>query len=248
MRQSFVRRTRKPLLPVRKTPPNLSWCKGLRDLDTIRFDLENQLKERMKKANRVFYSLRRNVAFKVNMRIKLGLYKSMILSVLSYRSSCCNLNRGDMRNLERFQRKVVSWITNSKTLSYIEQLRLSNLLPLPMYYQLIDLLLLSSPQQIQPKNTKQPVLPGNRSMRRDDYFDITKKRLKKSRGEFFFRTQRIANRLHHSIDFGNQHGLKHRILKQMWNDIMMRYKPENVCTWQICCDCQHCRETWTNFL
>ena len=37
------------------------------------------LEERMKKANRVFYSLRRNVAFKVNMRIKLGLYKSMIL-------------------------------------------------------------------------------------------------------------------------------------------------------------------------
>ena len=92
----------------------------------------------MKKANRVFCSLRRNVAFKVNMRIKLGLYKSMILPVLMYGSSCCNLNRGDMRNLERFQRKVVSWITNSKTLSYIEQLRLSNLLPLPMYYQLND--------------------------------------------------------------------------------------------------------------
>ena len=157
------------------------------------------------------------------MRIKLGLYKSMILPVLMYGSSCCNLNRGDMRNWERFQRKVVSWITNSETLSYIE-LRLSNLLPLPMYYQLNDLLLLSSLQQIQPTNTKQPVLPGNRSMRRDDYFDLTKKRLEKSRGEFFFRTQRIANRLHHSIDFGNQHGLKHGILKQMWNDIMTNQK------------------------
>ena len=112
-----------------------------------------------------------------------------------------------MRNLERFQRNVVSWITNSETPSYIEQIRLSNLLPLKMYYQLNDLLL-SSLQQTQPTNTKQPVLPGNRSMRRDDYFDLTKKRLEKSRGEFFFRTQRIANRLHHSIDFGNQHGLK----------------------------------------
>ena len=183
------------------------------------------------------------------MPIKLGLYKSMILPVLMYGSSCCNLNRGDiMRNLERFQRKVVSWITNSKTLSYIEHLRLSNLLPLPMYQQLKDPLLLSSLHQIQPANTKQPVLLGNRSMRRDDYFDLTKKRLEKSRGEFFFRTQRIANRLHHSIDIRNQHSLKHGILKQMWNNIMMRYKPENVCTWQICCDCQNCRETWTKFL
>ena len=153
-----------------------------------------------------------------------------------------------MRNLERFQRKAVSWITNSKTLSYIEQLRLSNLLPLPMYSQLNDLLLISSLQQIQPTNTKQPVLPGNRSKRRNNYFDLTKKRIKKSRGDFFFRTQSIANRLHHSIDFGNQHSLKHRILKQKWNDIIMRYKSENVFTWQICCDCYHCRETWNNFL
>ena len=44
--------------------------------------------ERMKKANRVFYSWRRNVAFKIKMRIKLGLYKSMILPVLMYGSSC----------------------------------------------------------------------------------------------------------------------------------------------------------------
>ena len=212
------------------------------------FTWKIHLEERMKKANRVFYSLRRNVAFKINMRIKLGIYKAMILTVLMYGSSCCNLNRGDMRNLEWFQRKVVSWITNSKTMSYIEQLRLSNLPPLPIYYQLNGLLPLSSLQQIQPTNTKQPVLPGNRSMRRDDYFDLTKKRLEKSRGEFFFRTQRIANRLHHSIDFGVQHGLKHRIQKQMWNDMMMRYKPENVCTWQICCNCQNCRDTWTNFL
>ena len=224
---------------------------GVKDLGIwIQSDLtwKIHLEERMKKANRVFYSLRRNVAFKVNMRIKLGLYKSMILPVLMYRSSCCNLNREDMRNLELFQRKVVSRITNSKTLSYIEQLRLSNLLPLPMYYQLNDLLLLSSLQQNQSTNTKQPVLPGSRSMSRDDYFELTKNRLENSRGELFFCTQRIANGLLHSIEFGNQHSLKHRIQKQMWKDTMMRYKPENVSTWQICCDCQHCRETWTNFL
>ena len=83
---------------------------GVKDLGIrIQSDLtwKIHLEERMKKSNRVFYSLRRNVAFKVSMRIKLGLYKSIILPVLIYGSSCCNLNRGDMRNLERFQRKVV---------------------------------------------------------------------------------------------------------------------------------------------
>ena len=155
---------------------------GVKDLGIrIKSDLtwKIHLEERMKKGNRVFYSLRRNVAFKNIMRIKLGLYKSMILPFLMYGSSCCNLNRGDMRNLERTQRKVVSWITNSNTLSDIEQLRLSNILPFTMYYELNDLLLLSRLQQLQPTNTKQPVLPGNRSMRRDNYFDLTKKTTRK---------------------------------------------------------------------
>ena len=79
---------------------------GVKDLGIrIQFDLtwKIHLEERMKKANGVFYSLKRNVAFKVNMRIKLGLYKSLILSVLMYGSSCCNINRRDMRNLDWFQ-------------------------------------------------------------------------------------------------------------------------------------------------
>ena len=91
---------------------------GVKDLGIwIKSDLtwKIYLEERMKKANRVFYSLRRSVAFKVNMCIILGLYKSMILPVLMYGSSCCDFNRGDMRNLEWFQRKVVSGITNSET-------------------------------------------------------------------------------------------------------------------------------------
>ena len=179
------------------------------------------------------------------MRIKLGLYKSMILAVLMCGSSCCILNQGDMRNLERFQRKVVSWITNSKTLSYIEQIRLSNLLPLPKCYELNDLLLLSGLKQNQSSNTKQPVLPGNRSMRRDDYFDLTKKT-----------TRKISRRILLSHPKDSQQTsftaltseINTQNLKQMWNDIMMRYKPENVCTWHICCGFQHCRETWTNFI
>ena len=65
---------------------------------------------------------------------------------------------------------------------------LPNLLPLPMNYQLNDPLLPSSLQQIQPTNTKQPLLPGNRSIRRHNNFELTKKRLKKSRCECFFRT------------------------------------------------------------
>ena len=49
---------------------------GVEDLGSwIQLDLTWKIhsEERMKKPNRVFYSLRRNVAFKVKMRIKLGL-------------------------------------------------------------------------------------------------------------------------------------------------------------------------------
>ena len=42
---------------------------------------------RMKKANGVLYSIRRNVAFKVDIFVKLGLYKSLVLPVLLYELS-----------------------------------------------------------------------------------------------------------------------------------------------------------------
>ena len=68
------------------------------------------LNERLKKANKILYSLRQNVAYNVNTFVKLGLYKSILLPVLTYGCHCANFLRKDLQKLEFFQKKVVKWI------------------------------------------------------------------------------------------------------------------------------------------
>ena len=98
---------------------------------------KTHIEERLKKMNEVLYLLRQNIALQFRQEIKLGLYKSLILPVLLYGSACTNLNRGELQKLERFQKKVVKWILGQKVMPYPNQLRLLNILPLPMFMQLV---------------------------------------------------------------------------------------------------------------
>ena len=59
---------------------------------------KQHIEERMKKANKVLYMLKRNVATKVNTLVKLGLYESLILPVLLY-------GRTEIQILEKFQKR-----------------------------------------------------------------------------------------------------------------------------------------------
>ena len=96
---------------------------------------------RMSKASKTFYCIRRNLEFKVKMRIKLGLYKSLTLPVLTYGLIICNFSRNDLGRLEKFQKKVLKWIRGNGSV-YTEQLRLLNILPLALFLQLNDLLMM----------------------------------------------------------------------------------------------------------
>ena len=72
--------------------------------------------------------------------MKLGLYKSLLLPVLTYGLIISNISRNDLGRLERFQKKVLKWITGNDS-DYTEQLRLLNILPLGLFLQLNDLLM-----------------------------------------------------------------------------------------------------------
>ena len=97
------------------------------------------IKERLRKANKVPNFLRRNVAVKVQTFVKLGLYKSLILPMLLYGFACVFTSRADLHLLENYQKKVVRWITGNKTMSYLSQMKILNILPLPMFLRLSDM-------------------------------------------------------------------------------------------------------------
>ena len=62
---------------------------------------------RMKKAKSVFHLPKRNFSYKLQSTCKLGLYKLLLLPVLTYGFYCASLSRADMKNREKFQNRVV---------------------------------------------------------------------------------------------------------------------------------------------
>ena len=83
------------------------------------------------KSYSVLQLLPREIAYNVNMRVKTCLYKSLILPNLIYGIQCIYLPSSIITILGKFQKKVVNWIC--RTGSYTQQIRMLNILPLPIY-------------------------------------------------------------------------------------------------------------------
>ena len=93
------------------------------------------------KAFRVFHMIKRSVS-NLGQKAKLDLYKSMIVPILTYASPCYGLSKYIITELENVQRRIVKWIIPHMD-SYKDRLIEISLLPLPMYIQINNLLLLS---------------------------------------------------------------------------------------------------------
>ena len=76
------------------------------------------IEEKRKKANKVFYMLKRKFAIKVNIFVKLGSYKSIILPALLYGFTFLIAGRTEIQILEKFQKEEVKWITGIKDTKY----------------------------------------------------------------------------------------------------------------------------------
>ena len=167
----------------------------------------------MKKADSVFYLLKKNFSYKTQATCKLGLYKSLLVPVLTYGFYCTALSRADMKCLEKFHRRVVQWITCSKVSSCISQLRLLNLLPVLMFLQLSDILLLAKLSN----ESIQLLLQTNENLGgRTEYFKLPTTRTERTKGDFTLRTCRLITNLHEVMDFSVTTGLKERILAIKW--------------------------------
>ena len=202
--------------------------------------------ERLNKANRALYQLRRNVSPKVNVSVKLGLNKSILLPILLYKMNCVLLSRGSTRDLESFQKRALNWVCYKSNRSYLQQLRLLNVLPLPLFMQCNDYLLMSKLLVEGEHNINIPTCnpeSGSSTM----FFKLNKCKKEKTRGEFVYRTCRIVNRINEKIQFANPLCLKSRIISLMWKFVDNRFFDSNPCTWQLCCDCCDCRNIWTSF-
>ena len=189
----------------------------------------------LKKANRALYLLRRNVSPKIKLSVKLGLYKSILLPLLLYGMNCVRLSRGSTRDLKSFQKRALNWVCYESNRSYLQQLRLLNVLPLPLFMQCNDILLMSKLLVEGEHNISIPTYNPESGMS-TMFFKLNKCKKEKTRGECVYRTCRIINRMNEKIQFANLLGLKLRIVSLMWKFVDNRFSDSNPCKWQLCCD------------
>ena len=188
------------------------------------------------KALKTFYMLKRNTPKGLPMRVKLNIFKSMILQVLLYGSSCWAASIKMLRLIEKVQEKALTWVNGRN--DYVTNLMQCNILPLTLYMQLLDLLFMSK------------MLNGYYKIDATEYFCLKEfdratrlsekhffelPKIKKSiyQQEFWLRTCKLVNILPNSIDFSNHQGLKPRLLKHFWNYFMTNYRYNDISTWKL---------------
>ena len=135
------------------------------------------------------------------------------------------------------------WITGRNE-PYENQLRLLNILPLPMYIQMNDLLTLSKLTQEGRDDIEIHEINKDRG-RSTEIYTLRKVGLEKARNEFVFKNCRLAIWIDNEINFMEPRGLKNRLLNLMWKFNNKSFNTQNICTWQLCCNCHRCRNLRT---
>ena len=105
--------------------PTLSW--------------NHHVSAKLGKATKCFHYLKRNVHSNSPVKTKLQMYSSCVRSILLYNSCIWYPNLSKLRDLEKFQKKVVKWIIGST--NYTDILVMLNILPICYQFFFTDCLL-----------------------------------------------------------------------------------------------------------
>ena len=123
---------------------SVQWTVKQKDLGIIvdeKLSWDAHISEKLSKALKTFYLIRRNCCVR-SPQAKTAMYKSMIIPVLAFGSQAWHPNFSIIRKLNAFQNRVIRWILEHDC-SHDLGLTTTNLLPIPLYLQLCDLLMLS---------------------------------------------------------------------------------------------------------
>ena len=116
----------------------IPWKSSVNDLGIVftnNLKWDSHISQRLMKAQQKLYFLKRKVPFSTNIRRKVSLYKSNILSVLLYASNVWFSNWPNCRQIEKMQRRALKWALNKKFFNdsdYNQILIYHNLMPISL--------------------------------------------------------------------------------------------------------------------
>ena len=100
--------------------------------------------KRCSKALKAFYFLKRNTSTSAKLSAKFNAYAGYVVPIVTYATQAWFAKKTETKENERVQKKAIIWILNNWELNYKKRLGKLNLLPLSLYIELHDLLLLIS--------------------------------------------------------------------------------------------------------
>ena len=165
------------------------------------------------------YVLRRSIPFSTPIKTKLQLIKSFVLSIPTYCCSVWHPNARDLQKCEILLSRVTKWISSEK--DYSKRMQICGLLPIGLYLNYRDLVLLNS---LLLEKYDFPIFDYV-SMVYQDYplrnfqkpvFCITKCAKVRTENCFFLRVVKLANKLHQNSNlsvFDPPTSFKHQLLK-----------------------------------
>ena len=84
-----------------------------------------------------FLTIKRNLPSRLSQSAKTTIYKLYVLPIITYGSVIWFANRSNLHKLDKFQSQVTRWIVYKS--NYMERLKTTGLLPMPLYLQYLDL-------------------------------------------------------------------------------------------------------------
>ena len=199
------------------------------------------VEKRCSRALKAFYFLERNTSTSTKLSAKLNAYAGYIIPIVTYPTQAWFANKTETEEIELVQKEATSWILNNWELNYKKRLGKLNLLPLSLYIELHDLLLLiaflSGNYNINIPITRNQKCDDQPNTRLFELIKINQARTKKVDENFWRRSSQLLNIICKITNLAIESLSKKRLTELYWNYFSRHYSEANSCTWTFLCNC-----------
>ena len=190
-------------------------------------------KRRSNKAMGALFQIKRNLTSNCNWRIKLNAYTGYVVPIAVSASQTWLPNKENLTEFEKVEHHATKLIIGSD-LSYRNRLIKLHILPLSLYVEMHDFLILLSIKtgeiEVESSIEKETICDKTRQSNRGE-FKLSKSRLNKTNENFFRRTKLLYNYILRVYESFGKFLNKATIQNIYRNFFTKQYTEENKCTW-----------------
>ena len=204
---------------------------------------------RCEKAIKVFFTIKRNIAYGTSLIAKKSLYRSYIVPIISYGAILWKPIKSELRMMENLREKASKWILGTNRLDYKDRSKRISILQLPLYHEMHVLstfvnivkgrynIVWESFVQVQYKSEQ------NTRAQELKFYKTRILLKKKQESDFWTRGTFLANTVAQKIgiNLDELENPKNKIAEVYKNYFVNKYNLEDICSWRLTCSCQNCR-------